>query len=45
MVVYGIVGLFVGAVVLALGYDLTVAWVQKGREHGEADEEAKPAPE
>ena len=28
MMLSGIVGLFIGAVVLALGYELTVAWVK-----------------
>jgi predicted PurR-regulated permease PerM len=40
MMLSGIVGLFVGAVVLALGYELMVAWVKDGSE-----EETEEAPE
>jgi predicted PurR-regulated permease PerM len=40
----GIVGLFVGAVVLALGYQLTIAWVHREAPAAEESVEAKPAP-
>jgi predicted PurR-regulated permease PerM len=42
MVVYGIVGLFVGAVVLAVGYQFTVAWVKS--EEPAAERGAEPEP-
>ena len=40
----GIVGLFIGAVVLALGFQLTIAWVQRGNPVTEESVEAEPAP-
>ncbi len=40
----GIVGLFIGAVVLALGYQLTIAWVQREDPAAEESVEAEPAP-
>ncbi len=40
----GIVGLFIGAVVLALGYQLTGGWVQRGTPVAGESVEAKPAP-
>ena len=36
----GIVGLFVGAVVLALGYELFIAWMAPDSERAEAAEQA-----
>ena len=44
MMLSGIVGLFIGAVVLALGYQLTLAWVQREDPVAEESVEAKPAP-
>jgi predicted PurR-regulated permease PerM len=44
MMMSGVVGLFVGAVVLALGYQLTVAWVQRGAPAAEEGVEAEPVP-
>jgi predicted PurR-regulated permease PerM len=44
MMMSGVVGLFIGAVVLALGYGLTVAWVQKGAPAKAEGEEPEPAP-
>jgi predicted PurR-regulated permease PerM len=43
MVVYGIVGLFVGAVVLAVGYQLMVAWVKTEDPEAEEGAESEPA--
>jgi predicted PurR-regulated permease PerM len=43
MVVYGIVGLFVGAVVLAVGYQLMVAWVKSEEPDVEGGAESAPA--
>jgi predicted PurR-regulated permease PerM len=43
MVVYGIVGLFVGAVVLAVGYQLMVAWVKAEEPEVEGGAESAPA--
>jgi predicted PurR-regulated permease PerM len=43
MVVYGIVGLFVGAVVLAVGYQLTVAWVKSEEPAVQGGAESEPA--
>jgi len=40
----GVVGLFIGAVVLALGYQLTIAWVQREDQAAEESVEAEPAP-
>jgi len=42
MMMSGVVGLFVGAVVLALGYQLALAWVQ--REAPAVDKSAEPEP-
>ncbi len=39
----GIVGLFIGAVVLALGYQLTIAWVQREAQAAEESVEPEPA--
>jgi len=39
MLLYGILGLFVGAVVLALGYELFMAWLKLG---GEPEEKGSP---
>jgi predicted PurR-regulated permease PerM len=44
MMMSGVVGLFVGAVVLALGYQLTIAWVHREAPAAEESVEAKPAP-
>ncbi len=44
MMMSGVVGLFVGAVVLALGYQLTIAWVHREAPVAEESVEAKPAP-
>ena len=45
MISYGIIGLFVGAVVLAVAYQLLVAWVMEGTAgFGESSEEAGEAP-
>jgi predicted PurR-regulated permease PerM len=43
MVMSGIIGLFVGAVVLALGYQLTVAWVKEDTQEDEPSGEPEPA--
>jgi len=40
----GIVGLFIGAVVLALGYELMVAWVKDDGENATGAAEAEPEP-
>jgi len=40
----GIVGLFIGAVVLALGYELAVAWVKGEEEDAAGAAEAEPEP-
>jgi predicted PurR-regulated permease PerM len=45
MIAYGIIGLFVGAVVLAVAYQLFVAWVKEGTAgFGEANQPAAEAP-
>jgi len=44
MMLSGIVGLFIGAVVLALGYELTVAWVKGEGEDATGAAEAEPKP-
>ena len=44
MMLSGIVGLFIGAVVLALGYELTVAWVEGDGEDAAGAAEAEPEP-
>jgi predicted PurR-regulated permease PerM len=44
MMLNGIVGLFIGAVVLALGYQLTIAWVQREDPAAEESVDAEPAP-
>jgi predicted PurR-regulated permease PerM len=45
MIAYGIIGLFVGAVVLAVAYQLFVAWVMEGTAgFGESSEQAGEAP-
>ena len=45
MIAYGIIGLFVGAVVLAVAYQLFVAWVKEGTAgFGEANEPVAEAP-
>ena len=43
MVLSGIVGLFVGAVILALGYQLTMAWLNVGSEAGAGMPNPEPA--
>ena len=43
MMLNGIVGLFIGAVVLALGYELTVAWVQRGAQPSKGTVEPEAA--
>ena len=35
MIASGIIGLFVGAIVLALGYELFMAWLNEGEELAE----------
>ena len=37
MMLNGIVGLFIGAVMLALGYELTLAWMQQEAEPADGD--------
>jgi predicted PurR-regulated permease PerM len=44
MMMSGIIGLFVGAVVLALGYQLALGWLKRGEAVEERSEEAAPAP-
>jgi len=44
MMMSGVVGLFAGAVVLALGYQLTIAWVQREAPTEEGSVEPEPAP-
>jgi len=43
MMMSGVVGLFIGAVVLALGYQLTIAWVQREAPVAEESVEGEPA--
>jgi predicted PurR-regulated permease PerM len=47
LILYGIIGLFVGAVVLAIGYELFQAWMVEGSgtEPGEEETLAEAAPE
>jgi predicted PurR-regulated permease PerM len=42
MITSGIVGLFIGAVILAIGYKLFQAWVEKDEPDTEAEAETKP---
>jgi len=42
MITSGIVGLFIGAVILAIGYKLFQAWVLKGEPDADAAPESKP---
>jgi len=42
MIMSGIVGLFVGAVILALGYKMLLGWLSMGEEDGQADSEPEP---
>ena len=35
MILSGIIGLFVGAIILALGYELFMKWLNEGREAAE----------
>ena len=42
MITSGIVGLFIGAVILAIGYKLFQAWVEKDEPGTEAEAETKP---
>ena len=42
MVTAGIIGLFLGAVILALGYKLFQAWVESGKEEEGEEEEEEP---
>ena len=43
MMLSGIVGLFIGAVILALGYQLTMAWLNVGSEVGAGSTVGEPA--
>jgi hypothetical protein len=40
---YGIVGLFVGAIIFTLGYSLFVAWLEAGTSRGGAESNSLPA--
>ena len=44
MMMSGVVGLFVGAVVLALGYQLTIAWVSRDAQESDEGGESEPVP-
>ena len=43
MIVHGIIGLFVGSVVLSLGYQLFMSWVKEGHEDKESNFETATA--
>ena len=44
MAIAGILGMFVGAVLLALGYQIFMGWVADSQQAQEASQTADPAP-